>query len=271
MVSATSGSPTFRTLSHHEETILNFNLPLGQKSSIHCLSVQPKERSARFWHSSCHLTCRHRIRLCDCSHGLGVSFGIGFRPSLLSGMSLRMDAMNPVCDRLAKIGKKLKFEVKTEVQASESAWVDLVWFDSRLPIPNGKKSFNMRYAPVLPVVGFEIELHTGLNAKHVKGSVSNLSNLGAQLGVIVIGESNLTALKKQPAHANKIDADIQKMLCDRVYRWVYAEAQPKGRIVVMFENEVNTWAEGLGVLSTLNEVATVPVEADTQHAETSPV
>ena len=54
------------------------------------------------------------------------------------------------------------FDVKAEVEASESAWVDVVWFDKRLPIP--EKPFKMRYEPVLPVVGFEIELHTGLNA-----------------------------------------------------------------------------------------------------------
>jgi len=155
--------------------------------------------------------------------------------------------MNLLCESLSKIGKALKFDVRAEVQASDSAFVDLVWFDGRLPIPTGKKGFNMRYAPVLPVVGFEIELHTGLNAKHVKGSVSNLSNLGAQLGVIVIGKGNLAALKKQPAHEKKADTDIRQMLCDRVYRWVYAEAQPKGRIIVMFEDEVIAWAKAIGV------------------------
>jgi hypothetical protein len=104
--------------------------------------------------------------------------------------------MNGLRQLLIEVGNALGFDVRPEVQASDSAFVDLVWFDKRLPIPTGKKNFHMRYAPVLPVVGFEIELHTGLNAKHVKGSVSNLSNLGAQLGVIVIGEGNLTALHK---------------------------------------------------------------------------
>jgi hypothetical protein len=167
--------------------------------------------------------------------------------------------MNSVCERLSEIGKKLNFDVRAEVQASESAYVDLVWFDSRLPLPSGRKNFNMRYSPVLPVVGFEIELHTGLNAKHVKGSVSNLSNLGAQLGVIVIGDSNCAVLKKQPAHQKKSDEDIRQMLCDRVYRWVYAEAQPKGRIIVMFEAEVAAWSENLVVRSAMGESRVVPV------------
>jgi hypothetical protein len=135
--------------------------------------------------------------------------------------------------------------LRTEVEASESAWVDVVWFDKRLPV--GKKSFNMRYAPVLPVVAFELEWGTGLNAKHIKGSVSNLSNLGAQLGVIVIARHNLVALQKQPAQAKNSEEALEKILRDRVCRWVYAEAQPKGRIIVMFEREVIKWAETKGL------------------------
>jgi hypothetical protein len=146
-----------------------------------------------------------------------------------------------VSEMLNRLGKELQFEVREEVEASESAYVDLVWFDGRLPL--GKKIGNMRYAPVLPVVGFEVELRTALNAKHVKGSVSNLSNLGAPLGVIVIGSENIEILGKQSAHFKKSYEERKKILCDRVYRWVYAESQPKGRIIVMFEDEVRDWAK----------------------------
>ena len=154
---------------------------------------------------------------------------------------------------LEGLGKQLRFEVRKEVEASESAWVDMVWFDNRFPI-EAQNSHNMRYAPVLPAFGFEIEFHTGLNAKHVKGSVSNLSNLGAQLGVIVIGHANLETLASQFAATNKAaistkalvqkqPEEFRKSLCDRIYRWVYAEAQPRSRIIVMFEDEVRAWAE----------------------------
>ena len=74
----------------------------------------------------------------------------------------------------------------------------------------------MRYAPVLPVVGFEIERHTGLNAKHVKGSVSNLNNLNAQLGVIVIGRGNIEQLKKKGPYQNQNDKDVKQILRERV-------------------------------------------------------
>jgi hypothetical protein len=148
-----------------------------------------------------------------------------------------------VTQLLKELGSQLEFYVKTEVEASESAFVDVVWFDKRLPIPG--KYFKMRYALVLPVVGFEVERHTGLNAKHVKGSVSNLSNLGAQLGVIVIGQANLDALQKSQAWKHKEPIEVRKALADRVYRWVYAEAQPRVRIIVMFEEEVRKWAKGM--------------------------
>ena len=146
---------------------------------------------------------------------------------------------------LVDLGKSLDFEVLREVEASESAWVDVVWFDKRLPV--GKKKPRMRYAPVLPVAAFEVELQTGLNAKHVKGSVSNLSNLGALLGVIVIGTKSIALLKKQTkGNATKTDEELEHILRDRVYRWVYAEAQPRTRIIVMFEREVAAWATRLG-------------------------
>ena len=140
---------------------------------------------------------------------------------------------------LKELGNYLEFDVREQVEASESAWVDMVWFDRHLPV--GPHHLKMRYAPVLPVVALEVELKTGLNAKHVKGSVSNLNNLGAQLGVIVIGNGNLDALKKQTAHTIETDEEIKQILRDRVYRWIYAEAQPRGRIIMMFEDEVRAW------------------------------
>lgn len=149
----------------------------------------------------------------------------------------------PVREVLKDAGSHLGFTVKTEVEASESAYVDLVWFDSRFPIP--PKNFKMRYALVLPTVGFEIEKHTALNAKHVKGSVSNLNNLGAQLGVIVVGDANVDRLQNSPPYKDKDRGAAKKALCERLYRWVYAEAQPTVRIIVMFEDEVRAWAKSM--------------------------
>jgi hypothetical protein len=158
-------------------------------------------------------------------------------------------------DLIVGLGKKLNFDVVTEVEASESAWVDIVWFDKRLPVAAlSSMKPKMRYAPVLSVAAFEVELHTALNAKHVKGSVSNLSNLGAPLGVIVVGAENLIALQNQPANKDKTPAELEKTLRDRLYRWIYAEAQPKGRLIVMFEREVIAWASKLEKLASSGEL-----------------
>jgi len=145
--------------------------------------------------------------------------------------------------RLTEAGVKLGFQVREQIGASESAWVDLVWFDGGLPVPD--KGFNMHDTPALPVVGFEIEHHTALNAKHVKGSVSNLNNLGAQLGIIVIGRPNLTALESREPWKGKDDKALKHELRNRAFRWIYAEAQPRVRINVMFEDDVERWIDSL--------------------------
>jgi hypothetical protein len=110
----------------------------------------------------------------------------------------------------------------------------------------GIKTPKIRHHPVLPIVGFEVERRTGLDAKHVKGSVSNLDNLGALMGVLVIGADNLSNLAKQKAHAGKTKKQLEETLMDRVHRWVYTESQTRSRIVVMWEREVVEWAKRLG-------------------------
>ena len=160
-----------------------------------------------------------------------------------------IDGKRKMIDLLIAIGKKLGFDVMTEIEASEAAWVDVVWFDRRFSnaTPPGKKP-RLRRNAALPIAAFEVENKTGLNAKHVKGSVSNLNNSGAQMGVIVIGNESLALLKKQSKYSKQDDVELEKELSDRAYRWVYAEAQPKGRVVLMSERELIEWAvrEGVG-------------------------
>lgn len=152
-------------------------------------------------------------------------------------------------DVISAIGSRLGFEVATEVEASESAWVDVVWFDPRVSFQAlGIKKPRMRFAPVLPVIGFEVELRTGLNAKHIKGSVANLDTLGAQVGIIVLGSGNIAlARAKTRALAALTEQEVQTELVQRAYRWVYAEAQPKTRIAIMTEEQMQAWAVAVGV------------------------
>lgn len=151
-------------------------------------------------------------------------------------------------DLVAEMGRKLEFEVEIEVEASESAWVDVVWFDKNFSFDAiGIKKGKMRFCPVIPIVAFEIEIKTGSNAKHIKGSVSNLDNLGAQLGIIGIGSGNLETIKKPLVHKDKSKIELKNMLMERVYRWVYAEAQPRSRVVIMFEDQIIEWAVNIGI------------------------
>jgi hypothetical protein len=97
------------------------------------------------------------------------------------------------------------------------------------------------------LVAFEVENKTGLSAKHLKGSVSNLTNSGAQLGVIVIGRESLALLRKLPAHAKKPERKLEKELLQRARGWV-SEARPTGRVIVISERELRDWARREGVL-----------------------
>lgn len=152
---------------------------------------------------------------------------------------------------IVKLGAHLGYEVATEVQASEAAWVDVVWFDKRIPFKDlGVSKPRIRFDPVLPIFGFEVELKTGLNAKHIKGSVSNLNTLCAQVGVIVIGSGNIAVARSSTKKLALIgDAEIEAGLVKRAYGWIHAEAQPRGRVVLMTERQVASWAKSAGCVA----------------------
>lgn len=155
-----------------------------------------------------------------------------------------------VTDILVELGMKLGFRVGTEVQASESAWVDVVWFDDRFDFGprKEKKWFKVKTwrQPVLPVVGFEIEASAG--AKPLKGSIANLNDLGAIMGIVVISEENIAKMRKKGTKwSNETDASIWMELLKRTIKWV-GEARPIIRIVVMTEPEVNEWVRNKGLI-----------------------
>lgn len=150
---------------------------------------------------------------------------------------------------IAQIGEHLGFESSCEVEAADSAWVDVVWFDKRLsPKTLGFERSSLRRAPVLPLVGFEVEISTGNNPKHIKGSVSNLNNLSALLGVLVVGNPSIDNLRlRTKMLRDETFEKVEKTLMDRVYRWIYAESQPTTRVVVMTEREISAWAQRIGL------------------------
>jgi len=152
-------------------------------------------------------------------------------------------------DIVVRLGNTLGFQVATEVAASSSAYVDVVWFDERVKFSSLdiEKPKPQRH-PVLPVVGFELELHTATNAKHVKGSVTNLDNLGATMGIILLGRGNLDDMRKRASsNKQKTEPQLWKELVRNVSTWVFAESQRKTRIVIMTEEEFLQWARNEGV------------------------
>lgn len=159
---------------------------------------------------------------------------------------------------IVSLGTHLGYDVATEVPASESAWVDVVWFDRRVPFKHlGVKKPRIRFDPVIPVFGFEVEIKTGLNPKHIKGSVSNLNTLCAQVGVVVIGSGNIAAARSAvKTLAKTSDADIEAGLVKRAYGWINAEAQPRGRVVLMTERQILLWANNSGCTAGTTPVAT---------------
>ena len=154
-----------------------------------------------------------------------------------------------VTNILVELGKKLGFRVGTEIQASDSAWVDVVWFDDRFDFGPKKEDKWSKVKtwrqPVLPVAGFEIEASAG--AKPLKGSIANLNDLGALMSVVVISEENLAKMRnKGTKWSNATDESIWAELLKRTVKWIY-EARPIVRVVVMTEPEVIEWARNKGL------------------------
>jgi len=156
--------------------------------------------------------------------------------------------MKKIEDIIVEIGSRLEFEAVKEVEASGSAWIDVVWFDKSIPISSlGVKKPDLRKHPVLPVVGFEIEKKTANDAKHIKGSISNLEVLGAPLGVIVIGQDNLKIWRKQAdKYKNLSDTELEEKILKRLRKWK-DEVRPRCRIVIMLEKDIIEWTNRLGV------------------------
>jgi hypothetical protein len=151
--------------------------------------------------------------------------------------------IEPLREVICKLGEKLGFEVEREVPASSSAWVDVVWFDKKFRFPKPTSKETLLRVPKLPVVGFEIESRTAINPKHVKGSIANLDDLGAAMGILVLGKENLDALRKYAQiHQKKEDEKLWDFLLEKVRLWVN-EARPKTRIVIMTEDEIREWAK----------------------------
>ncbi|MBS7635667.1 hypothetical protein KEJ34_09380 [Candidatus Bathyarchaeota archaeon] len=154
-----------------------------------------------------------------------------------------------VIKTLLELGKKLGFEARTEVGASGSAWVDVAWLDKRFRY--GLEKVHMWKYPLVAVVGFEVEANA--ESKQVKGSVANLENLGALLGVIVLTKENIDRMRREnKSDAKKPEGKLWEKLKKFVERWI-SEARPKTRILIMTEDDVMNWAKLEGLEGTTGQ------------------
>ncbi|MFC1667628.1 hypothetical protein ACFL0P_07230 [Candidatus Omnitrophota bacterium] len=119
-----------------------------------------------------------------------------------------MDNKN-IVKMLKEIGESRNFTVLTEVAAAKGEyWVDLVWFDSRIPASLfGKKKPHLNNSFMLPLVAFEIEVATSAG-KHIKGTIKNLEALNALTSCIVVYE------KKMHKHLKSIKTLARDSLCN---------------------------------------------------------
>ena len=101
-----------------------------------------------------------------------------------------MNDKERIYDMLKQVGEALQFQVFTEVAARSEYWVDLVWFDNRIPSALFGEKPNLSNSFMLPVAAFEIEVATG-SGKPIKGSIKNLESLGAPVSCIVVCEERM--------------------------------------------------------------------------------
>jgi hypothetical protein len=101
-----------------------------------------------------------------------------------------MNDKDRIFDMLKQIGEALQFQVFTEVAARGEYWVDMVWFDNRIPSALFGKKPSLASSFMLPMVAFEIEIATSAG-KHIKGTVKNLESLGAPVSCIVVCEEKM--------------------------------------------------------------------------------
>ena len=141
---------------------------------------------------------------------------------------------------LLELGRKLGFEARTEVGASSAAWVDVAWLDKRFRYGLDERVHMWKY-PLVAVVGFEVE--ASASSKQVKGSVTNLENLGALLSIIVLTKENIDRMRKNKSYAKLPENELWEKLKKFASQWVYAEARTKMRILIMTEDDIMNWAK----------------------------
>lgn len=158
-----------------------------------------------------------------------------------------MTTLPAVIDLLLRLGAELDFDVAKDV-ASENSVVDVVWFDHSLPLAAiSSEPFDLRDAPVLPIVAFIARTAAQLEAAELAAIKTTLQNTHAPLRILVVGrDSRPSALAPMLQSVDQLqrqddDAELRR----RISASLRNEARAPGRTIVMLQSELIEWARKL--------------------------
>lgn len=158
-----------------------------------------------------------------------------------------MTALPAVIDLLLRLGDELDFDVATNV-ASESGAVDVVWFDRSLPLAAIiSEPFDLRDAPVLPIVAFIARTAAQLETTELGAFKTTLEDTRAPLRILVVGrDSRPSALAPMLQSVDQLrKQDDDAVLRTRIAASSRSDTRAPGRTIVMLQSELVEWARKL--------------------------
>lgn len=158
-----------------------------------------------------------------------------------------MTALPAVLDLLLRLGAELDFDVAKDV-AIESGAVDVVWLDRGLPLAAIiNEPFDLREAPVLPVVAFIARTAAQLEASELAAITTTLEDSRAPLRILVVGrDSRPSALAPMLQSVDQLRRqDDDAALRTRISASLRNDARTPGRTIVMLQAELIEWGRKL--------------------------
>lgn len=159
-----------------------------------------------------------------------------------------MTVIPTLLDLIMRLGAELDFDAARDVAVGAAGPVPVIWLDKSLPAcALGAVCIDLRTAPVLPVVAFDVGLAAALEGSGWKDMVRRLERTGAPLRVVVIGRSGpQAALAPLLQSVDQIGArEDEAELRGRLVAEIAAQAPAHGRTIVLLQHELVEWARQL--------------------------
>jgi len=158
-----------------------------------------------------------------------------------------MTALPAVLDLLLRLCAELDFDVAKDV-AIGNATVDVVWFDRSLPLAAIiSEPFDLRDAPVLPIVAFIARTTVQLEATELAAIRTTLEDTRAPLRILIVGRDSrpatLAPMLQSVDQLRRQDDDA--VLRTQIAESLRNDAPAPGRTIVMLQSELVEWARKL--------------------------